>query len=95
MTGVSRTSVRELESEGPGVTLSVKGPIVAPMTLKIAEELYESRGVLEGHMARLFARRALLQHRAALHAEVDELDQVYEAGDLESFWTQKSAFIRS
>jgi GntR family transcriptional regulator, trigonelline degradation regulator len=96
MTGVSRTSVREalreLESEGLVVTLPVKGPIVAPITLKNAEELYESRGVLEGHMARLFARRALPQHRAALHAVVDELDQVYEAGDLESLLDAKERF---
>ncbi|WP_343654332.1 GntR family transcriptional regulator [Paraburkholderia caribensis] len=96
MTGVSRTSVREalreLETEGLVVTLPVKGPIVAPITLKAAEDIYEARLVLEGEISRLFARRAKAEDRAALHTSLAELDDAYLSGEIEQLLDAKERF---
>ncbi len=60
--GVSRTSIREalrkLEAEKLIHIVPHKGPVVATISAKEAEELYALRGQLEGFAARQFARVA-------------------------------------
>jgi DNA-binding GntR family transcriptional regulator len=60
--GVSRTSIREalrkLEAEKLINIVPHKGPVVATISAKEAEELYALRGQLEGFAAREFARFA-------------------------------------
>jgi DNA-binding GntR family transcriptional regulator len=62
MLGVSRPSLREalrhLEAEELVTTWPNRGPAVADITVAEASEIYEVRAMLEGHVARLFARRA-------------------------------------
>src|SRR3990170_1902174 len=57
--GVSRTSLREglveLEAEGLINNVPNRGPVVAMVSIKAAEEIYQLRAVLEGLAARLFA----------------------------------------
>lgn len=75
LTGASRTAVREalrqLESEGLVEVIPHRGPIVAEMTLRDAEEIYELRMALEGLAARLFARKASTGEMATLRATVE------------------------
>lgn len=70
MTGVSRTLVREalrqLESEGLIEVVPNRGPIVARVTIKQAEDIYQVRMELEGLACQLFAERASIEHRNAL-----------------------------
>jgi DNA-binding GntR family transcriptional regulator len=79
--GVSRTSireaVRELEAAGLITTLPNKGSIVSVVTPEMARSIYETRAVLEGLAARLFARRASSDQIAGLKKTVDELAAVY------------------
>ena len=60
--GVSRTSVREalrhLESERLIKMVPHKGPIVASLTVKDAESLYQVRAALEGLAGEMFAKNA-------------------------------------
>src|ERR1700754_1197613 len=59
MTGVSRTLVREalrqLESEGLITVLPHRGPVVASLSVKQAEGIYQVRIELEGLACQLFA----------------------------------------
>ncbi len=70
MTGVSRTLVREalrqLESEGLIEVVPNRGPIVARVTIKQAEDIYQVRIELEGLACKLFAERASIEQRSAL-----------------------------
>src|SRR5690606_14812258 len=62
---VSRTVVREvlrhLETEGLVETISHQGPVVASLNADQAAQIYEIRGLLEGHAARLCASKATPQ----------------------------------
>src|SRR3954449_2251921 len=79
--GVSRTSIREamreLEAAGLITTLPNKGSIVSIVTSEMARSIYETRAVLEGLAARLFARRASSDQIAGLKKTVDDLAAVY------------------
>ena len=70
MTGVSRTLVREalrqLESEGLIEIVPNRGPIVAQVTVKQAEDIYKVRIELEGLACQLFAEHASEEKRATL-----------------------------
>src|ERR1700744_223015 len=60
MTGVSRPSIREalrlLEAEGPVKKVPHRGPVVSPISLDEARQLYAARALLEGFVARECAR---------------------------------------
>lgn len=82
MLGVSRTSLREgfveLESEGLISNVPNRGPIVALISIKLAEEIYQLRAVLEGLAARLFVRNATAAQLAELERATQELEAVYK-----------------
>ncbi|MEP9378666.1 GntR family transcriptional regulator [Aquabacter sp. CN5-332] len=92
--GVSRTSVREalrqLESEGLVATVPNKGPIVATIDLKDAENIYETRAVLEGLLGRLFARRGSQEMMFRLKQAFDEMARAYGTRDLSQMVAAKS-----
>ena len=80
--GVSRTSLREglveLEAEGLIEILPNRGPIVAAITVQLAEEVYQARAVLEALTARLFTRNASDAQRAALREAFEALALTYQ-----------------
>lgn len=84
LTGVSRTLVREalrqLESEGLIQVLPHRGPLVARVTRKQAEGIYQVRVVLEGLACHLFAENATDRHREDLTAAFAELRRAMETG---------------
>jgi GntR family transcriptional regulator, trigonelline degradation regulator len=75
-TGVSRTTIREvlreLAAEGLVKTIPQKGAVVVAPSAEEAEELYEVRGVLEGHLVKRFvenATEAQVQRASARHVQ--------------------------
>ncbi|MCZ7656372.1 MAG: GntR family transcriptional regulator [Xanthobacteraceae bacterium] len=85
MTGVSRTLVREalrqLESEGLIKVLPHRGPIVAGLTPKEAEGIYQVRRELEGLACQLFAEVAGDAERAALRESFRQLRNAFQNED--------------
>ncbi len=75
--GVSRTSVREalrhLESEQLIRTEPHKGPVVANLSMRDAEDLYHVRAALEGLAGELFTLRASERHIADLQRTAKQL----------------------
>jgi DNA-binding GntR family transcriptional regulator len=84
LTGVSRTSVREalrhLESEGLVQSVPNKGPIVAKLDLRQAQQIFEVRAALEGMAGRLFAERATAAQRDDLRAAAGRLERAFTGG---------------
>ena len=82
MTGVSRTTIREvlreLAAEGLVRTIPQKGAVVVSLTPEEAEELYEIREVLEGHLAKRFVERATDAQVVALRRAFTQLEDVVE-----------------
>lgn len=85
MTGVSRTLVREalrqLESEAVIEVLPNRGPIVAVLTARDAEDIYQVRAELEGLASELFARHASDQDRERLTGAFDDLRRAMQDPD--------------
>jgi DNA-binding GntR family transcriptional regulator len=85
MTGVSRTLVREalrqLESEGLIKVLPHRGPIVAEITAREAEGIYQVRRELEGLASQLFAEVAGDAERAALREAFKQLKGAFQSDD--------------
>ncbi|MGF1619371.1 MAG: GntR family transcriptional regulator [Rhodomicrobiaceae bacterium] len=85
MLGVSRTLVREafrqLESEGLIKVVPHRGPIVARLTPKQAEGVYQVREELEGLASRLFAENATPAHQKALREAFEEVKRAYRSND--------------
>jgi DNA-binding GntR family transcriptional regulator len=94
--GVSRTSVREalrhLESEGLIKLIPQKGPVVATVTSKDAEDLYEVREILEGFACRLFADHATSAEISALLRILDLLDAYARERDVPNLVTESDNF---
>ncbi|OZM81637.1 GntR family transcriptional regulator [Pseudonocardia sp. MH-G8] len=84
LTGVSRTTIREvlreLAAEGLVRTIPQKGAVVVALSVEEAEELYEIREVLEGHLARRFVSHATDGHLVALRRAFTRLENVVESG---------------
>lgn len=84
LTGVSRTTIREvlreLAAEGLVRTIPQKGAVVVALSAEEAEELYEIREVLEGHLVRRFVVHAADSHLVTLRRAFTRLEDVVEAG---------------
>jgi DNA-binding GntR family transcriptional regulator len=84
LTGVSRTTIREvlreLAAEGLVRTVPQKGAVVVALSAEEAEELYELREVLEGHLVRRFVAHASDGHLVALSRAFTHLEDVVGAG---------------
>lgn len=93
---VSRTSLREalrqLEAERLVTITPFKGPAVAVMTAADAEQIYEIRGLLEGHAAELFAARATAQDLAEMQVALTRFEAAVKAGDGLARITHTDAF---
>lgn len=83
--GVSRTPVREalrrLEAEGLIEFIAQKGARVRPVSVGELTELYELRGLLEGHAARRAAKSITPQELAALKKNTDEFLDILDHAD--------------
>lgn len=84
--GVSRTSIREvlrrLEAEQLIEVEPRKGPIVARLSRKQVEEIYEVRAMLEAAIVRRFTVEAKQEDVAALRRIYETLSQVRDQGDV-------------
>jgi DNA-binding GntR family transcriptional regulator len=93
--GVSRTSVREalreLEAEGLVSVIPNRGPIVAPLTMKTAEDIYDAREALEPHVARLYVRNAGAAHDKTMQGLMRTLEGAYGQAPSPAFLRAKSA----
>lgn len=82
--GVSRTPIREairqLEHEGLVQAIPNKGAIVKGVSLQDIEDIYTIRMMIEGLAARWAAEKITSE----------ELDELYEAVELEEFYTTKN-----
>lgn len=84
MTGVSRTTIREvlreLAAEGLVRTVPQKGAVVVALSPEEAEELYELREVLEAHLVRRFVANAPDGRLVALRRAFTRLEDVVAEG---------------
>lgn len=83
MTGVSRTTIREalreLTAEGLVAAVPQKGAIVVALSSDEAQELYDLREVLEGHLVQRFVERASDGQIVALRRAYTGLADVVDA----------------
>ena len=98
-TGVSRTLVREalrqLESEGLIEVVPHRGPVVAKLTTKEAQDIYRVRAELEGLASELFADSASDEARQRLLAAFEGLKQASTSPDSLERLRAKNAFYQS
>jgi DNA-binding GntR family transcriptional regulator len=82
---ISRTPIRDalrrLEAEGLVVAVPGRGMIVPKLSPADADELYDLRGVLEGHAARLAAQRATPELHARLNTLIKAFGAALKQGD--------------
>jgi GntR family transcriptional regulator, trigonelline degradation regulator len=95
--GVSRTSIREvlrrLEAEQLIEVEPRKGPIVARLTRKQVEEIYEVRAMLEAAIVRRFTVEASAENIAALKRIYETLSRVRDQGDVAAIVNTTRQFI--
>jgi GntR family transcriptional regulator, trigonelline degradation regulator len=95
--GVSRTSIREvlrrLEAEQLIEVEPRKGPIVARLTRKQVEEIYEVRAMLEAAIVRRFTIEASAENIAALKRINETLSRVRDQGDVVAIVNTTRQFI--
>jgi GntR family transcriptional regulator, trigonelline degradation regulator len=95
--GVSRTSIREvlrrLEAEQLIEVEPRKGPIVARLTHKQVEEIYEVRAMLEAAIVRRFTVEASAENIAALKRIYETLSRVRDQGDVVAIVNTTRQFI--
>jgi DNA-binding GntR family transcriptional regulator len=95
--GVSRTSIREvlrrLEAEQLIEVEPRKGPIVARLTRKQVEEIYEVRAMLEAAIVRRFTVEASAENIAALKRINETLSRVRDQGDVVAIVNTTRQFI--
>jgi GntR family transcriptional regulator, trigonelline degradation regulator len=95
--GVSRTSIREvlrrLEAEQLIEVEPRKGPIVARLTRKQVEEIYEVRAMLEAAIVRRFTVEASAENIAALKRIYETLSRVRDQGDVVAIVNTTRQFI--
>ena len=76
--GVSRTTIRELTSEGLVTVVPQRGAIVAAPSLAEAEDLYEIRAVLESLLVERFVERATDEQIERMVQSVEEFARITE-----------------
>jgi len=96
-TGVSRATIREvlsqLAAEGLVTTVVNKGVVVASITARQAEELYQVRAMLEGMAARQFTERATAEQRHRLREALCEIEELSRhPDDLDAMLSGKARF---
>lgn len=96
--GISRTVLREalqhLGAEGLITNIPHKGPTVASITRKEAEDIYEVRAALEGLAGRGFALNAKPDQVLALKQALAELEAVQRSPAGDALIQAKNAFYR-
>lgn len=94
--GISRTPVREaiksLLAIGLVETRGRQGTHVAILSIPALIEMFDVMSALEGLCARLAARRASPQERAAMRRVHEELTKAYEEGDPIAFYKVNQTF---
>ncbi|UCF87797.1 MAG: GntR family transcriptional regulator [bacterium] len=94
--GISRTPLREafrkLENEGFIQIIPRKGAVVTDIDTDEAINLYEIKSTLEGLAARLAARNMKGKDIARLEKINDELKELIDKNDLESFYRVHTRF---
>uniref|UniRef100_UPI003100EA1C GntR family transcriptional regulator n=1 Tax=Neorhizobium sp. EC2-8 TaxID=3129230 RepID=UPI003100EA1C len=94
--GLSRTPVREaiksLLAIGLIETRGRQGTHVALLSIPAIIEMFDVMASLEGLCAKLAARRATLNERAAMRAVHEELVKAYEGGDPVAFYKVNQQF---
>ncbi|MGD8352987.1 MAG: GntR family transcriptional regulator [Pseudomonadota bacterium] len=94
--GISRTPLREafrkLENEGFIKIIPRKGAVVAQIDAEEAINLYEIKSTLEGLAARLAAANMKEKDIARLEKINDELKELIDKNDLESFYRVHTRF---
>jgi DNA-binding GntR family transcriptional regulator len=96
LTGVSRTSVREalrcLEAEGLIVNIPNRGPTVALISEKEAEEIYVVRSMLESKAAELFVEHATEAKVGELRRSMITIEEAHRDGDLDVLLAAKKQY---